>query len=139
MQDLYYGSSAEERFSTIALRNDAGADLAKAAGSDLDVVTKQQTCAGSLGYSGETGTMSPRWWSWLRDGSRGRRGFRYRPVRRRCGRDRNILDGVSLSVEAAEAATHHRCIVPGIGRLRYPHHRHGDRPRCGLGRQRAGC
>jgi putative ABC transport system permease protein len=57
-QNLYYGSSANGRFSAIALRNDGGADLGTAAGPDLNVVTKQQAYAGSPGYSGETQTMS---------------------------------------------------------------------------------
>lgn len=57
-QDLYYGSGAKGRFSAVALRNDDGADLAKLAGSDLSVVTKEQAYAGSPGYSGETQTMS---------------------------------------------------------------------------------
>lgn len=57
-QDLYYGSGAKARFSAIALRNAGGADLAKLAGPDLDVVSKQAAYAGSPGYSGETQTMT---------------------------------------------------------------------------------
>lgn len=57
-QDLYYGPSAKGRFSAIALRTTGGADLAKAAGPDITVVTKQGAYAGSPGYSGETQTMT---------------------------------------------------------------------------------
>ncbi|MEO6626975.1 MAG: ABC transporter permease, partial [Aquihabitans sp.] len=57
-QNLYYGSSAKARFSAIALRNDGGADLAKAAGPDINVVSKAGAYAGSPGYSGETQTMT---------------------------------------------------------------------------------
>lgn len=62
-QSLLYGDNAKGRFSAIALRADDSSALdsaqARAAASEgMEVVTKQQSYAGSPGYSGETQTMT---------------------------------------------------------------------------------
>lgn len=62
-QDLLYGDNAHGRFSAIALRSTNPATIGAAAArvdraTGMETVTKQQSYAGSPGYTGETSTMT---------------------------------------------------------------------------------
>ncbi|HEY8547817.1 MAG TPA: ABC transporter permease [Acidimicrobiales bacterium] len=57
-QQVQYGADVDDRFSAVALRGASKADLQRAAGDDIEVLTRTEAYAGSPGYTAETTTMT---------------------------------------------------------------------------------